>query len=651
MADLLALPWLLPAPPDFRARVRALRSAHGAGEAVRTADLVALAGHGLDLSQLGSLGKIVDSRRQSLCAEGRLRPVLLGIAATHTLDLVAEALPATGLRHGVLVDTVQTDYGQLAQAVFDPSSALAAARPDFVLLALDAAALGLARPQFEAAAAEAAVQSALDYVASLRDGVRANIGAGVILHTLATPAEALFGSYDARVPGSVRWLIARFNQRLCAEVVQDSDLLLDMAAMAEMVGLARWHDPLRWHDAKMPCALDAVPLYADHVCRLLAAARGLSRKCLVLDLDNTLWGGIIGDDGVEGIKLGQGSARGEAHLAVQSFALDLRRRGIILAVCSKNEEAAALIPFREHDEMVLKEDHISVFIANWTDKATNLKAIAQALNIGTDALVFLDDNPAERERVRQELPEVAVPEVGDEPSDYVRLLSLAGYFEAVAFNDEDRKRADMYQANAQRASALQKVGNLDEYLASLEMECTIAPFDDLGRARIAQLVNKSNQFNLTTRRYTEADIAAIQADPKKFTMQVRLVDRFGDNGMISVVIFDRGDDVWHCDTWLMSCRVLGRRVEEAVLAHVAAAAKAAGASRLTGEYIPTPKNVLVEKHFEKLGFACTGERSGGGTLWELDLAAYTSPDLPMQIEAKAGAGALADSPTPQALVD
>lgn len=631
MADLLSLPWLLPAPADFRTRLRAMKSA----DAVQASDLAGLATFGLDLSQLGSLGRIVDSRRDALRAEGRLRPVRLGIAATHTLDLVADALPATALRHGLLLDTVQTDYGQIAQAVLDPSSTLAAARPDFVLLALDAAALGLSRPQFERAAAEAAVQSALDYVASLRDGVRTNIGAGVVMHTLATPAESLFGSYDVRAPGSVRWMIARFNQRLADEVVADADLLLDMAALAEMVGLANWHDPLRWHDAKMPCALDAIPLYADHVCRLLAAARGLSRKCLVLDLDNTLWGGIIGDDGVDGIKLGQGSARGEAHLAVQSLALDLRRRGIILAVCSKNEEAAAFIPFREHDEMVLKEDHISVFVANWTDKATNLKAIAQALNIGTDALVFLDDNPAERERVRQELPEVAVPEVGDEPSDYVRLLSLAGYFEAVAFNDEDRKRADMYQANAQRASALQKVGNLDEYLASLDMECTIAPFDDLGRARIAQLINKSNQFNLTTRRYTEADVAAIQADPGKFTMQVRLVDRFGDNGMISVVIFDRGASIWHCDTWLMSCRVLGRRVEEAVLAHVAQAARAAGASHLTGEYIPTPKNVLVERHFEKLGFAFTGERAGGGTLWGLDLAAYTAPVLPMQIDAKA----------------
>jgi len=634
MSDPLSLPWLLPAPADFRARVKAARAA---GE-VDLRAITGLATHALDLSQLGQLGRLVAGRHEELAAIGRLRPVKVGIAATHTADLIAEALPGTGLRHGLLVTTHQVDYGQTAQALLDSGSALARAKPDFVLLALDALALGLARPFFDEAEAEAAVQSALDYVLSLRDGAKANIGAGAILHTLAPPVETLFGSFDARQPGSVRWMVARLNQRLAREAVGEADLLLDMAAIAETVGLARWHDPLRWHDAKMPFALDAIPLYADHVSRLLAAARGLSRKCLVLDLDNTLWGGVIGDDGVEGIKLGQGSAAGEAHLAIQSLAMDLRRRGIVLAVCSKNEEAAALIPFREHDEMVLKEEHISCFVANWTDKATNLKAIAQTLNIGTDALVFLDDNPAERERVRQELPEVGVPEVGEEPADYVRLLSMAGYFEAVSFGEEDKKRAEMYQANAQRSSAMQKIGNLDDYLASLEMTCSIRPFDELGRARIAQLINKSNQFNLTTRRYTEGEVAAMQADPARFTMQVRLVDRFGDNGMISVVVFEKRGEAWHCDTWLMSCRVLGRRVEEAVLAHVAGAARAEGATRLVGEYLPTAKNVLVEKHFEKLGFRFDGELPGGGTSWVLDLADYCLPELPMDVRSNEEGG-------------
>ena len=499
MSDPLALPWLLPAPQDFRAQVKAVRTA----DHLDLPTVARLARYGLDLSQLGQWESSSPlamrlSRRSESCAPS---------SSASPLRTPPICWPRRCRRPacatGCSLTTHQVDYGQTAQALLDTGSTLAQFEPDFVLLSTDALALGLARPFFDPAEAEAAVASALDYVKSLRDAARTNMGAGTILHTLAPPAETLFGSFDARQPGSVRWMIARFNRLLAEEIACEVDMLLDMAAIAETVGLSRWHDPLRWHDAKVPFALDAIPLYADHVCRLLAAARGLSRKCLVLDLDNTVWGGVIGDDGVEGIKLGQGSASGEAHLAVQALAMDLRRRGVVLAVCSKNEEAAALIPFREHDEMLLKEEHISAFVANWTDKATNLKAIAQTLNIGVDSLVFLDDNPAERERVRQELPEVAVPEVGDEPADYVRLLAMAGYFEAIAFGEEDKKRAEMYQANAQRTSAMQKIGNLDEYLRSLDMLCTIRPFDELGRARIAQLINKSNQFNLTTRRYTE----------------------------------------------------------------------------------------------------------------------------------------------------
>jgi FkbH-like protein len=230
--------------------------------------------------------------------------------------------------------------------------------------------------------------------------------------------------------------------------------------------------------------------------------------------------------------------------------------------------------------------------------------------------------------------------VGDDPALYVGLLAGAGYFEAIAFGDEDRSRAEMYQANAQRTSEMQTIGNMDDYLRSLDMVCTIRPFDALGRTRTAQLINKSNQFNLTTCRYTEADVAAMEGDPARFTMQVRLVDRFGDNGMISVVIFDKAGAEWRCDTWLMSCRVLGRRVEEAVLAEAAAAAKAAGAARLIGEYLPTPKNGLVEQHYAKLGFTLAEELPDGGTRWALDLTQYEPPDLPMVLERS---GAIAEA--------
>ena len=264
------------------------------------------------------------------------------------------------------------------------------------------------------------------------------------------------------------------------------------------------------------------------------------------------------------------------------MALALRARGVILAVSSKNDEANARAPFRDHPDMLLREDDIAAFHANWADKAANLRAIAESLNIGVDALVFLDDNPAERMQVRQELPLVAVPELPDDPALYPRTLAAAGYFEAVAVSREDRDRADMVQANARRAAALGASSDIGAYLASLDMVCTIGFVDEVARARVAQLINKSNQFNLTTRRTTEVELAAAIADPVKHVVQVRLVDRFGDNGIIAVLIADKGladegPGVWEIGVWLMSCRVLGRRVEEACLAHLVEAARAAGA--------------------------------------------------------------------------
>jgi FkbH-like protein len=281
--------------------------------------------------------------------------------------------------------------------------------------------------------------------------------------------------------------------------------------------------------------------------------------------------------------------------------------------------------------MVLKEKHIAVFQANWLDKAANLKVIAETLNIGLDALVFLDDNPAERAQVRAELPMVAVPELPSQPALYVRTLMAAGYFEAIAFGDEDRKRADDYQTNAERSSLRAQASDMDGYLRSLSMTCSIRRFDTEGRARIAQLINKSNQFNLTARRYTELEVGRIESDPRKFTVQVRLADRFGDNGMICVVIADIAEKAWIIDTWLMSCRVLGRRVEDAVLRHLASAARTAGVETLVGKYVPSNRNLMVSEHYRKLGF-CEVTSDEVGSTWILNLNDYVAPTLPMEID-------------------
>ena len=408
--------------------------------------------------------------------------------------------------------------------------------------------------------------------------------------------------------------------RELAETLPPDVPLLDVASLAETVGLATWHDPGQWHAAKLSFAPALIPLYADHVARLLAALRGKTRKVLVLDLDNTLWGGVIGDDGLEGIAIGQGSAEGEAHLDIQRMALALRERGIVLAVCSKNEDATARLPFARHPDMILKEDHFAAFHANWVDKASNLRDIARTLNLGLDSIVFLDDDPAERAQVRFELPQVAVPEVFGDPALYPRIVAAAGYFEATAFSDDDRNRAEFYARNDERSAFIDQFSNLEEYLRSLDMEITFAPFNESGRGRIAQLSSRSNQFNLTTRRFTEADVKAMETDATLFTLQVRLTDRFGDNGMISVVVCRAlPDETWEIDTWLMSCRVLNRGVEIMVLEELARAAEAGGAKALIGVYRPTDRNMMVKDHYRKLGFSPLRETADGVTRWRLDL--------------------------------
>jgi FkbH-like protein len=301
---------------------------------------------------------------------------------------------------------------------------------------------------------------------------------------------------------------------------------------------------------------------------------------------------------------------------LQRAALALRERGVVLAVSSKNDDEVARLPFRSHPEMLLREEHIAVFQANWDDKATNIAAIATELNLGTDALVFLDDNPVERALVREMLPDVAVPELPDNPALFARTLAAAGYFEAIAFSEEDRNRAGFYQGNARRVALQNQAADLDAYLASLNMQILFRPFDATGRSRIAQLINKSNQFNLTTRRYTEADVAAIELDARCFTLQVRLIDAFGDNGMISVVICRRGpENVWEIDTWLMSCRVLGRGVERMVLREIALHARERGIETLIGVYRPTNRNGMVAGHYSNLGFTLVATEEDGTTSW------------------------------------
>ena len=595
-------------------------------------ELQSLGLHALDLNQLTKLANTIDRAR----AEGKsmepLVPLRLAVLSNSTLDLVVPALVASAARYGIALEVIQPSYDQVAQEALTPDSKVNSSKPDGVLLALDYRALPLKLSLADAEASSATVQGVIGYLQMLRNGIKTNSNAVCIFQTFAPPSETLFGSLDRALPGTLRHLVDNINRQLAECVLNSGDVLLDVAALAETVGLADWHNTQLWNMAKFSFSDELIPLYADQVARTVAAIRGKSRKALILDLDNTVWGGVIGDDGLEGIKIAQGDATGEAHLALQRLALDLRHRGIVLAVSSKNTDEVARLPFVQHPEMLLKLEHIAVFQANWNDKATNIRAIAEELSLGLDAMVFLDDNPVERGLVRKLLPEVAVPELPDEPAYYARTLTAGGYFEAVAFATEDLKRAGFYQDNAKRANLQKQVDGVDAYLASLDMTITFQPFDGIGRARIVQLINKSNQYNLTTRRYTDPEVTAAENDPEVFTLQVRLVDVFGDNGMISVVICRPGEaGAWDIDTWLMSCRVLGRKVEHMVLREILEHARAARVHKLTGAYRPTDRNKLVIDHYAKLGFTKIWEEESGLTRWELFVKEADPESAPMKV--------------------
>ncbi len=622
--DPTLLPWLLPAPDDFRERCRALApGSQGLGSVVQS-----LANHSLSPAQANTLSKAIHRLCHASSDLSPLAPFKLSILPGATYDFIAAGLPAAAARHGVALEVALAPLGQIEQEVLNPASSLRLSRPDGVLLGIDHRWLGLDVAELDGNA-EARVIEAVDRVAQLAEGI-ADLGAAPLLPTIPTPGDALFGSYDRRAAGTVRAMVEHFNSRLPEVCARTGGAILDVAAICETVGSSRWFDPVAYNLYKLPFASDAVPLFCDMAARVLGALRGKARKCLVLDLDNTCWGGVIGDDGLEGIRIG-GGAEGEAFASVQRMALSLKQRGVILAVCSKNDDANARIPFQQHPDMLLKESDIAVFQANWTDKASNLEAIAATLEIGLDALVLLDDNGAERAQVRAALPMVACPELPNDPAYYPAYLLGAGYFESVSFSSEDRLRSQSYAANAQRAEVKSRSRNLDDYLSSLEMRIGFSPFDAVNRARIAQLVNKTNQFNLTTRRYTEAQIAALEGGAD-LTLQVRLSDRYGDFGMIGLIIARRTeDDVFDIDTWLMSCRVLGRKVEEGMLAELVNRARDAGATRLIGHYNRTAKNAMVADHYDKLGFTrCVDEAPPLQSYW-LDLDGYRPSVLPFSV--------------------
>ena len=620
------LEWLPRVPDDFNEQLQTATQEKTSGSLLRK-----LAGYALHVNQIHRIAKVIAIAQKGNKDLRPLKPFSLGIVSNATTYVIVPALVATAARYGFSLTVHEAPYGQAVQVALGEVEAFKDVVMDAILIAIDYKGLPVQSntPPFGKDAD--AVNESLDYLNMIRTQLKQKYGAPCIMQTCVHEPESFFGNFDVQVNNTSRQFINIFNSALVNGVAGTEDFLLDVAAIAETVGLANWHDPVMYHMAKLPFAQKLVPFYAEQVCRIIAAMSGKARRALILDLDNTLWGGVIGDDGLNGIELGQGNAVGEAYLAVQNTVLKLRQRGIVLAVCSKNNDTTARIPFREHPDMLLNESHISVFRANWEDKVPNIQFIAETLNLGLESIVFLDDNPVERDRVRYELPEVAVPELPEDPAYYPRTLLAAGYFEAVYFSDEDRSRVENYQANVKRVALRETATDLNTYLKTLQMTAVLRPFDEDGIKRIVQLVSKTNQFNLTTHRYNESQVRDFMKNDQYLTLQVRLADTFGDNGMVSVVICKKSAEEWFIDTWLMSCRVVGRRLEEVVFYEIVKVAKLDGAKKITGVYIPTERNEIVRDYYLKLGFEALNTGTSGATTWSISLDNIDIPDLPIDL--------------------
>ena len=455
-------------------------------------------------------------------------------------------------------------------------------------------------------------------------------GVTVIVNELVIPYERAWGNLTRRIDGSLNNVIRRINTVLRDLARHVANVhTVDCDHLAACLGKRTWFDERLWFHGKCFCHPDALPQVAGQALDIIRVAKGKPAKCIVLDLDNTLWGGIIGDDGLDGIRLGE-LGDGEAYVRFQTYLHEFRERGIILAVCSKNDDDKARSPFREHPDMVLKEDDIACFVANWNNKADNIRLIAQRLNIGLDSMVFLDDSQFERNLVRQLVPEVCVPELPEDPAEFVPYLEALNLFESIQFSAEDRARTEMYRANVQRQQEQEQFTDVNAYLASLQMTAAFERFDDYHMPRIAQLVGRTNQFNLTTIRHPETELRQFADDPDAVPCYASLEDRFGDNGLVSVVIGRRQGDRMELVTWLMSCRVIARRLEEFVLDRLVELARDAGIKTLAGRYVPTNKNALVAEHYPKLGFRPAGTEPDGTTLWELTVADHAPSDAPIK---------------------
>lgn len=548
-------------------------------------------------------------------------PSRIAVLGGSTVDDIKNVLELFLLESGIKPIFYQSEYNKFYEDAVFGNAELDEFRPEIVIVFTSAVNIrnfpNIADSQIgvrEKLAAE------YERFTTIWEALQNRYHAVIIQNNFDLPYECDIGSLAA-VRGRNRFVSA-LNEKLAIYADSHEGFYIhDLHGLSARIGLRKWHNPSQYASYKFAMDYDVMPDVSLGLAKIIRAMLGKARKCLVLDLDNTLWGGVIGDDGVENIKIGHETPAAEAYTAWQEYVLRLKERGVILAICSKNEEEIAKSGF-SHPDSVLKLTDFIAFKANWLPKNENIAAIAKEINIGTDSLVFIDDNPVERQIVRDTMPEVAVPEVdGADVFSYIRAIEEAGCFETVAVSGDDLKRNESYQANKARQKLSESVASYDDFLKSLNMTAEIAEFQPVYFDRIAQLTGKTNQFNLTTRRYTRAEIESMANDPHYITLYGRLTDKFGDNGLISVVIGEKKENELHILLWLMSCRVLKRGLEENMLDVLTAKAIEAGCTKLIGYYYPTKKNKMVAGLYESFGFSMVGN-DDDGTVWELSLDSY-----------------------------
>lgn len=547
--------------------------------------------------------------------------VKLALVGDTSTQFLAMAIKGIGVERGFNINVFEAEYNQVERQLLDPTSDLYQFDADIVVVFQSTHKLCELHSALSSEKQAELAEDRLSFISSICENPRLT-EKKIIYFNYPEIGDAVFGSYSNRVKSSFTYQERKLNYELMNLSQHYSNLFIcDISELQNKIGRDKLFDTSVYTNTEMVLSIDALPYVASRVMDIVCAIKGQFKKCLILDLDNTVWGGVIGDDGLEGIQLGHGLGIGKAFTEFQMWVKKLKQRGVIICVASKNNEATAKEPFEKHPDMVLKLDDIAVFQANWETKVDNIRTIQQVLNIGFDSMVFLDDNPFERNIVRENIKGITVPELPENPEDYLEFLYSLNLFETASYSSADKDRTKQYQVEAQRVSLSKTFTNEADFLQSLKMVSVVTGFTKFNIPRIAQLSQRSNQFNLRTIRYTEADIEVLANDPSVIDLSFTLEDKFGDNGLIAVVIMKPLDkESLFVDTWFMSCRVLKRGMELFTLNAMVEKAKEAGFKKIVGEYIPSAKNTMVIDHYKMLGF--TKVEGKCHDTWELNIDQY-----------------------------